>query len=136
MLPSIIEKILEQSKKFAKYRTEYIKASVSEQEHIFTQVTYHLTSMLTEELGEFVYASNRGNKLEMADALADLFISCISSFVLLKFPMDEIISEVSKSNESKLANAKINEHGKFVKSASFAKPDLRKILIKHKIINE
>lgn len=108
-----------------------------------TQPTAQLTAadvqlrydLMKEENEEYLEAAQRGDLVEIADALGDqLYILC--GTILrhgLQHKITEVFEEIQRSNMSKLdANGKpiYREDGKVLKSELYFKPDIAKILQK------
>ena len=92
-------------------------------------------TILQEEVNELRDAWEKGNIVEVADALADIHYVLMGT--VLEFGLqdkyEEIIGEVHRSNMSKLdENGKpvYREDGKVIKSKLYSKPNLQDILEK------
>jgi predicted HAD superfamily Cof-like phosphohydrolase len=89
--------------------------------------------LMREENEEYLDAAERGDIVEIADALGDmLYILCgtINAHGL-QGVMDEVFREIQRSNMSKLdANRKpiYREDGKVMKSELYFRPDIKGIL--------
>lgn len=91
--------------------------------------------LMREENEEYLEAAQKGDLVEVADALGDmLYILCGT---ILKHGLQdkiaEVFQEIQRSNMSKLdANGKpiYREDGKVLKSELYFKPDIQKILDK------
>jgi predicted HAD superfamily Cof-like phosphohydrolase len=99
-----------------------------------TPVEYELRHrLMQEENDEYLEACQRGNLVEIADALGDqLYILCGT---LLRHGLhdkiEEVFLEIQRSNMSKLdANGKpiFREDGKVMKSELYFKPNIKSIL--------
>ncbi len=91
--------------------------------------------LMREENEEYLEAAQRGDLVEVADALGDmLYILCGTILKHgLQDKMAEVFQEIQRSNMSKLdANGKpiYREDGKVLKSDLYFKPDIRSILEK------
>jgi len=89
--------------------------------------------LMKEENDEYLEAAQRGDLIEVADALGDqLYILC--GTILrhgLQHKIVEVFEEIQRSNMSKLdENGKpiYREDGKVLKSALYFRPDIDKIL--------
>jgi predicted HAD superfamily Cof-like phosphohydrolase len=90
-------------------------------------------TLMREENQEYLEAANRGDLVEVADALGDmLYILCGT---ILKHGLQdriaEVFEEIQRSNMSKLdANGQpiYREDGKVLKSDRYSKPDIARIL--------
>jgi len=89
--------------------------------------------LMKEENDEYLEAAQRGDLIEVADALGDqLYILC--GTILrhgLQHKIVEVFEEIQRSNMSKLdENGKpiYREDGKVLKSALYFRPDIAKIL--------
>ena len=90
---------------------------------------------MKEENDEYLEACEKGNLVEIADALGDqLYILCGSLLRHgLQHKIEEVFLEIQKSNMSKLdENGKpiFREDGKVMKSDRYFRPDIQKILLK------
>lgn len=91
--------------------------------------------LMREENEEYLEAAQKGDLVEVADALGDmLYILCGTILKhVLQDKMAEVFQEIQRSNMSKLdANGKpiYREDGKVLKSELYFKPDIRSILEK------
>ena len=91
--------------------------------------------LMREENEEYLEAAQKGDLVEVADALGDmLYILCGTILKHgLQDKMAEVFQEIQRSNMSKLdANGKpiYREDGKVLKSDLYFKPDIRSILEK------
>jgi predicted HAD superfamily Cof-like phosphohydrolase len=91
--------------------------------------------LMREENEEYLEAAQKGDLVEVADALGDmLYILCGTILKHgLQDKMAEVFQEIQRSNMSKLdANGKpiYREDGKVLKSELYFKPDIRSILEK------
>ena len=89
--------------------------------------------LMDEENKEYFEAAQRGDMIEVADALGDmLYILCGTILEHgLQHKIEEVFNEIQKSNMSKLgANGKpiYREDGKVMKGPNYFKPDIEKIL--------
>lgn len=101
-------------------------------------------SMLTEELSELIIAMKENDKVEMADAFADIIFVLVGTMWKAGFnevQLTETVEEVIKSNFSKFEKieqdgGKIeykvlkDESGKIMKPETFKKPNIENILNK------
>ncbi|MFM7309227.1 MAG: hypothetical protein ACKOZY_01350 [Flavobacteriales bacterium] len=105
-------------------------ATLSEQERTLR------FNLMKEENEEYLEAAERGDLVEIADALGDmLYILCgtINAHGL-QHVMDDVFEEIQRSNMSKLdanGNPIFREDGKVLKSELYFKPDIPGILQKH-----
>lgn len=91
--------------------------------------------LMREENEEYLEAAQKGDIVEIADALGDqLYILCGTILKHgLQHKIAEVFEEIQRSNMSKLdANGKpiYREDGKVLKSELYFKPDIRSILEK------
>ncbi len=87
--------------------------------------------LLKEEWEEYLEGEDNNDLVEIADALADIVYICYGTAVSYGIPLDEVFSEVHRSNMSKLDdNGKpiYREDGKVMKSSRYTPPDVRGIL--------
>ncbi|MBL7941260.1 MAG: nucleoside triphosphate pyrophosphohydrolase family protein [Flavobacteriales bacterium] len=90
-------------------------------------------NLMKEENEEYLEAAQRGDLVEVADALGDmLYILCGTLNAHgLQHKIGEVFEEIQRSNMSKLdANGKpiYREDGKVMKSELYFRPDIRAIL--------
>lgn len=89
--------------------------------------------LMDEENKEYFEAAQRGDLIEVADALGDmLYILCGTILEHgLQYKIEEVFYEIQRSNMSKLG-AKgqpiYREDGKVMKGPNYFKPDIEKIL--------
>lgn len=90
-------------------------------------------TLMREENEEYLEAANRGDLVEVADALGDmLYILCGTILKHgLQYKIEEVFEEIQRSNMSKLdANGQpiYREDGKVLKSERYFKPDIAAVL--------
>ena len=90
-------------------------------------------TLMREENEEYLEAANRGDLVEVADALGDmLYILCGTILKHgLQDKIEEVFLEIQRSNMSKLdANGQpiYREDGKVLKSDRYFKPDIAAVL--------
>lgn len=90
-------------------------------------------TLMREENEEYLEAANKGDLVEVADALGDmLYILCGTILKHgLEHKIEEVFLEIQRSNMSKLdAEGKpiYREDGKVLKSDRYFKPDIAKVL--------
>src|ERR1700733_9932362 len=77
-------------------------------------------ALLQEEVGEFVAASERGDLIEVADALADIVYVACRTALTYGSALDAVLHEVHRSNMSKLDSDRkplIRDDGKVLNGA-------------------
>lgn len=89
--------------------------------------------LMREENEEYLEAAERGDLVEIADALGDMMYILCGTILKhgLQHKIEEVFEEIQRSNMSKLdANGKpiYREDGKVLKSELYFKPDIAKIL--------
>lgn len=87
--------------------------------------------LIEEEYGEFVDAAAEGDFVEMADALGDLIYVVYGTAVEMGIDLDAIITEIHRSNMSKLGEDGkpiYREDGKVLKGPNFFQPKLKEII--------
>jgi predicted HAD superfamily Cof-like phosphohydrolase len=89
--------------------------------------------LMREENQEYLEATQKGDVVEVADALGDmLYILCGTILAHgMQDKMEEVFSEIQRSNMSKLdndGNPIYREDGKVLKGPNYSEPDLKKIL--------
>ena len=88
-------------------------------------------ALLEEEVGEFVTASEKGDLIGIADALADIVYVVYGTALTYGIDLDSVLREVHRSNMSKLAadgKPLIREDGKVLKSEQYFPPDIASAL--------
>jgi len=90
-------------------------------------------NLMDEENREYLEAANRGDLVEVADALGDmLYILCGTILEHgMQAKIEEVFEEIQRSNMSKLgADGKpvYREDGKVLKGPNYFRPDIRAIL--------
>jgi predicted HAD superfamily Cof-like phosphohydrolase len=85
--------------------------------------------LIASELGELADAMGIDDRVEIADALADLLYVIIGTGVMYNIPVLECLAEVHSSNMTKdaLAERAPGQKGG-IKGASYRPPNLKKIL--------
>jgi predicted HAD superfamily Cof-like phosphohydrolase len=87
--------------------------------------------LLSEEVEEFAAATEAGDLVAIADALADIVYVAYGSAVTYGIDLDAVLAEVHRSNMSKLdadGRPLLREDGKVLKSASYTPPNIADIL--------
>lgn len=84
--------------------------------------------LIEEELDEFKQASNQGDIVEVADALADLLYVVNGAALAWGIAMGPINAEVQRSNMTKSGGQK-REDAKVLKGPHFDPPNLEPILM-------
>jgi predicted HAD superfamily Cof-like phosphohydrolase len=88
-------------------------------------------ALLEEEVGEFVAASERGDLIGVADALADIVYVAYGTALTYGIDLDAVLHEVHLSNMSKLdtdGKPLIRDDGKVLKSERYFPPDVESVL--------
>jgi predicted HAD superfamily Cof-like phosphohydrolase len=88
-------------------------------------------ALLEEEVGEFVAASEKGDLIGIADALADIVYVVYGTALTYGIDLDSVLQEVHRSNMSKLSGdgkPLIREDGKVLKSDQYFPPDIASAL--------
>lgn len=90
-------------------------------------------NLLKEENEEYLEAAQKGNIVEIADALGDILYIAYGTLLRhgLQHKIEEIFDEIQASNMSKLdENGKpiYREDGKVMKGKNYFKPDIHRIL--------
>ena len=84
-------------------------------------------ALLEEEVGEFVTASEKGDLIGIADALADITYVVYGTALTYGIDLDSVLQEVHRSNMSKLGTdgkPLLREDGKVIKSEQYFPPDI------------
>jgi predicted HAD superfamily Cof-like phosphohydrolase len=88
-------------------------------------------ALLEEEFSEFVSASERGDLVSIADALADIVYVIYGTALTYGIDLDLALQEVHRSNMSKLGSdgkPLIRADGKVLKSEQYFPPDIASVL--------
>ena len=88
-------------------------------------------ALLQEEVGEFITASEKGDLVAIADALADIAYVVYDTALTYGIDLDSALREVHRSNMSKLGNdgkPLIRDDGKVLKSERYFPPDMTSVL--------
>jgi predicted HAD superfamily Cof-like phosphohydrolase len=90
--------------------------------------------LFDEELNEFKEAVYTDNLVEIADAIGDIIYIAIGAAISYGIPIDEVFTEIHRSNMSKLdahGHPIHREDGKVVKGPNYVPPDIAPILRKY-----
>ncbi len=115
---------------------EVFKIGNADKQTIINEADYTLRyNLLKEENEEYLEAAQRGDMIEIADALGDqLYILCGTILKHgLQYKIEEVFDEIHRSNMSKLdENGKpiFREDGKVLKSNLYFRPNIKNILEK------
>jgi predicted HAD superfamily Cof-like phosphohydrolase len=100
-----------------------------------TEIDYALArlrvALLEEEVSEFVIASEKGDLIGIADALADIVYVVYGTALTYGIDLDAALGEVHRSNMSKLGSdgtPLIRSDGKVLKSEHYFPPDIAAVL--------
>jgi len=88
-------------------------------------------ALLEEEVSEFVTASEKGDLVGIADALADITYVVYGTALTYGIDLDSVLREVHRSNMSKLDNdgmPLIRDDGKVLKSERYFPPAIASVL--------
>jgi predicted HAD superfamily Cof-like phosphohydrolase len=88
-------------------------------------------ALLEEEVSEFVIASEKGDLVGIADALADITYVVYGTALTYGIDLDAVLQEVHRSNMSKLdsdGKPLIRDDGKVLKSNRYFPPDIEAVL--------
>jgi predicted HAD superfamily Cof-like phosphohydrolase len=88
-------------------------------------------ALLEEEVGEFVAASEKGDLVAIADALADITYVVYGTALTYGIDLDSVLREVHRSNMSKLGSdgkPLVRDDGKVLKSERYFPPDIASVL--------
>jgi predicted HAD superfamily Cof-like phosphohydrolase len=89
--------------------------------------------LLREENEEYLEAAQRGDLVEIADALGDQLYILFGTILRhgLQYKIEEVFDEIHRSNMSKLdseGKPVFREDGKVMKSEQYFRPDIKKVL--------
>ena len=88
-------------------------------------------ALLQEEVGEFITASEKGDLVAIADALADIAYVVYGTALTYGIDLDSALREVHRSNMSKLGGdgkPLLRGDGKVIKSERYFPPDISSVL--------
>jgi predicted HAD superfamily Cof-like phosphohydrolase len=88
-------------------------------------------ALLEEEVSEFVTASEKGDLVAIADALADITYVVYGTALTYGIDLDAVLREVHRSNMSKLdrdGRPLIRDDGKVLKSERYFPPAIASVL--------
>jgi predicted HAD superfamily Cof-like phosphohydrolase len=87
--------------------------------------------LVQEEVGEFIAASEQGDLIGIADALADIVYVVYGTALTYGIDLDAVLREVHRSNMSKLdsdGHPVLRADGKVLKSGRYSPPDIASVL--------
>jgi predicted HAD superfamily Cof-like phosphohydrolase len=87
--------------------------------------------LVQEEVGEFIAASEQGDLIGIADALADIVYVVYGTALTYGIDLDAVLREVHRSNMSKLdsdGKPVLRPDGKVLKSDRYSPPDIASVL--------
>jgi predicted HAD superfamily Cof-like phosphohydrolase len=87
--------------------------------------------LLAEEVDEFAAATEEGDLVGIADALADIVYVAYGSAITYGIDLDAVLAEVHRSNMTKLdadGRALLREDGKVAKSSLYTPPNIADVL--------
>lgn len=91
--------------------------------------------LLEEEFNEFKKAHEEHDKVEMADALADLIYIAVGTANVMNIPLDKVWAEVQRSNMAKVdpktGKVRKREDGKVLKPEGWTPPQIEKVIAEH-----
>ncbi len=92
-------------------------------------------NLMKEENEEYLDAANKGNLVEVADALGDMLYILCGTIIEhgMQDKIEEVFDEIQRSNMSKLdedGNPIYRKDGKVLKGPNYFKPDIYKVLEK------
>lgn len=90
-------------------------------------------NLMKEENEEYLDACEKGDLVEVADALGDMMYILFGTILRhgLQHKIAEVFDEIQRSNMSKLdadGNPIFREDGKILKSENYFKPNIKKVL--------
>jgi predicted HAD superfamily Cof-like phosphohydrolase len=78
--------------------------------------------LISTEAAEFLEAADKGDFVEMVDALADILVVTYGTAVEMGVDLEPVFAEVHRSNMSK--NGGLDSGGKVLKGPAFSPPDI------------
>ncbi len=88
--------------------------------------------LLREEFHEYLDAEAEEDIVDIADALADMMYVIAGTAVAYGIPLDDVVKEVCRSNDSKIpkdGKALKNQDGKIMKGPDYSPPNLDDIVL-------
>ena len=85
------------------------------------------TSLIQEELGEYIDACLADDIIEVADALGDLLYVVYGAAIAHGIDLEPVFNEIHRSNMTKVGGHK-NELGKWVKPATYEPAKIAEVL--------
>ena len=82
--------------------------------------------LIVGEAAEFLEAADKGDFIEMVDALADILVVTYGSAVEMGVDLEPVFAEVHRSNMSK--NGGLDPGGKVLKGPAFSPPNILETL--------
>jgi predicted HAD superfamily Cof-like phosphohydrolase len=113
---------------------EVFKIGNADQINLIPEKDYSLRfNLLKEENEEYLEACQRGDMIEIADALGDQLYILFGTILKhgLQHKIEEVFDEIHRSNMSKLdeqGQPIFREDGKVMKSQLYFRPDIKKVL--------
>jgi predicted HAD superfamily Cof-like phosphohydrolase len=93
--------------------------------------------LLEEEFEEFKEAHKNKDKVEMADALADMIYIAVGTANVMNIPLDKVWAEVQRSNMDKVdpetGKVKKREDGKVLKPEGWQGPKVKEVIDEHEM---
>lgn len=84
--------------------------------------------LLREEFNEFAQANDRGDIIEVADALADVIYVAVGTALEYGIPLDRVWTEVQRTNMAKIdpvtGKVRRRDDGKILKPEGWTAPDV------------
>lgn len=84
--------------------------------------------LISTEAAEFLEAADKGDFVEMVDALADLLVVVYGAAIEMGVDLEPVFAEVHRSNMSK--DGGTDAGGKILKGPGFTPPDILEELVK------
>ena len=92
-------------------------------------------NLMKEENEEYLEAANKGDLIEVADALGDMLYILCGTIIEhgMQHKIEEVFDEIQRSNMSKLGEdgkPVLREDGKVLKGPNYFRPDIKKLFKK------
>lgn len=92
-------------------------------------------NLMKEENEEYLEAANKGDLIEVADALGDMLYILCGTIIEhgMQHKIEEVFDEIQRSNMSKLGEdgkPVLREDGKVLKGPNYFRPDIKKLFQK------
>lgn len=88
--------------------------------------------LIWEEFDEFLYASRRGQLVEIADALGDMMVVIAGTAIAYNIDLPAVLAEIQKANLAKIdpdtGKVRKREDGKVLKPVGWKDPNIEAVM--------